>query len=310
MPRLEEVVKTEIILLHSLNYSLSNISERLNVPRPTVQSVINRYHKRGSVENLKPDGRPKKLSPTSERAICRHARNHRREPLSTITAYVNSCRTEEPVCSSTVRRALHKHHVTGRAAAKKLMLPPTVRFARQRWCRELSGRGIEYWKNIIFSDETRIGLTSDVRVWVWRRPGERFASDCTIPRDRGRRSIIYWGFMTYDGCGPLIRCSNGMNAAEYLNVMEKACIQASADFGLVYMDDNAPIHRAGAVVEWKERYNVATLHWPAYSPDLNPIENVWAYVKQILNRRPEKPTTLDELHTAVMAIWKSLPTSF
>ena len=45
------------------------------------------------------------------------------------------------------------------------------------------------------------------------------------------------------------------------------------------MDDNAPAHRAGEVTKWKEENNVNFLRWPAYSPDLNIIENVWAHLK-------------------------------
>jgi transposase len=289
---------------------MGRIGSTLNISKATVQTVILKYNKTGSVENVKPKGRPKKLSPTAERVVCRYVRKSRRTSMADITAHVNKTRFEGcTVSSKTIRRILHRHKIMGRAAAKKLQLSPTVRLARLRWCRSFASKDTMFWKSIVFSDEMRVGLHSDGRIWVWRGPRERFRPECTIPRNRQGKSIMYWGYMTDQGCGPLIRCTNKMNAAEYVNIMEQACVQAICDFQKVYMDDNAPVHRAISVRSWKEQWNVQTIDWPAYSPDLNPIENVWSYIKAHLNRLHERPGTLDELDAAVRNLWNLIPVS-
>ena len=43
--------------------------------------------------------------------------------------------------------------------------------------------------------------------------------------------------------------------------------------------DGAPCHTAKVVKGFLDNKNIPTIKWPGNSPDLNPIENVWAYMK-------------------------------
>jgi transposase len=61
--------------------------------------------------------------------------------------------------------------------------------------------------------------------------------------------------------------------------------------------DNCSVHHAKLVRETLEECGVTTLFLPPYSPDYNPIELMWAYVKMMLKKL--KARTFDKLISAL-----------
>ncbi|CCE35402.1 uncharacterized protein CPUR_06831 [Claviceps purpurea 20.1] len=57
------------------------------------------------------------------------------------------------------------------------------------------------------------------------------------------------------------------------------------DGDTIFMHDNAPIHTAKMVKECLEELEVTPLEWPPYSPNLDPIENLWSCLKQQIFKR-------------------------
>ncbi|GFU52180.1 transposable element Tcb1 transposase [Trichonephila clavipes] len=54
-----------------------------------------------------------------------------------------------------------------------------------------------------------------------------------------------------------------------------------------FMDDNTRPHRANIVEECLQSEDITRMDWPAYSPDLNPIEDVWDMLdRRIAARQP------------------------
>ncbi len=64
-------------------------------------------------------------------------------------------------------------------------------------------------------------------------------------------------------------------------------LKKDADF--IFKHDLAPAHTAKSTKSWLNDHGVGVLDWPANSPDLNPIDNLWGIVKrEIRNKRPNK----------------------
>ncbi|GFT97751.1 transposable element Tc1 transposase [Trichonephila clavipes] len=73
------------------------------------------------------------------------------------------------------------------------------------------------------------------------------------------------------------------------------------------MDDNTTCHRTLAVQDCLDSEGIQRLVWPARSPDLNPIKNVWDALGRQVAGRNYPPTNKNTLIRALTEEWDKLP---
>ena len=75
---------------------------------------------------------------------------------------------------------------------------------------------------------------------------------------------------------------------------------------VILMQDGAPAHTAKATMERiREQFPSVWRDWPGNSPDLNPIEHLWARVQDSVLRQP-RPRNREELIKRVRQEWNSI----
>ena len=68
-----------------------------------------------------------------------------------------------------------------------------------------------------------------------------------------------------------------------------------------FMHDGAPRYRSKVVSEYLQKSKVEVFNWPENIPNLNPIENVWSYMKNIVAEK--QLSSSKKLVTVIKEVW-------
>nr|XP_001389473.2 beta-1,4-glucosidase [Aspergillus niger CBS 513.88] len=207
---------------------------------------------------------------------------------------------------------------------KALRKPPLTsanKQARLAWAFEHLYWTRDQWNRILWTDETWVTSGFHKQIYVTRKAGEELDKTCLRTNPPRKRGWMFWASFYNNFKGPCLFWEKEwgtINAEGYIDRIVPIIdgyvrlVERNEHQRLQIMQDNAPGHASKTTIQEFNERGIFPIIWPAFSPDLNPIEAVWNWMKDWIERYfpQDEQLSYDQLREVVRAAWDALPEAF
>jgi transposase len=168
----------------------------------------------------------------------------------------------------------------------------------------------------LFSGESSFELSDSAiprRQYVHRTIQEKYFRCCIQSATvLDRRRVMIWGAISASGRACFSIVNTNINSEAYIRILSENLIPYLDDLPLNdlrnirFQQDNAPPHKSQRTRNFLNQHRIFVPEWPALSPDLNIIENIWALMKRDV--RKQRPKILAALRLAIIVAWRRVVT--
>ena len=120
---------------------------------------------------------------------------------------------------------------------------------------------------------------------------------------------MVWGGFGYGGKTDLVMIEGHLNSDKYQKMLQGNLIASGSTIcgdNWKFQQDNASIHTSKATMGWFKSNRVDVIEWPACSPDMNPIENLWGVLTYRVYGKNKQYESVNDLKMAIINAWESL----
>lgn len=205
---------------------------------------------------------------------------------------------------TTVQRILKYNGISYQSYSKRLSLTKERREKRVKFARFMQKRKKE-WRFTIITDEASFWLNKSKPGKVWTAdPAKETGAGVHGPK------IHCWGGISARGALKLEIFEENLDADGYLSILRKKIPEIRSLYGdeWQWQQDGSGVHRAKVVTSFLAQNVPQKMNWPPYSPDLSPIENIWAWLKGQVAK--DVPQSVDTLKKSIRRHWESMDIEF
>lgn len=295
-PNLDD--KTRFLVLYlDAKMKPTRISRIINVPERTVQDWIQKTDMGIDVREVQPGrGRKPTKSPTIRRKILRTVS---RSPYKYTTRRLGHLYDSS---NSYVHGVLKGSGLKYSTSRVKHILNDDEKADRVAFCEDMAQNEGEKIYETFFSDEMGMKLSEAYPKKTWRDPQKKVE----VAQPLKDVKLNCWGAISANGATSLHIFKGSQKASVYQGIIDEHLLEMDDLYpeGFYFQHDNHKTHTASE--NWLNDQDVVPLQFPTYSPDLNPIENVWNALKARV--RHDAPKTEAQMKNSLIRNWEEITT--
>ena len=288
-----------------MGLSFREIASRLQIGVGTAHRIYTRFVDTGDVSPATRRQRPesRKLDDLHELFIIAIISENPTLYLSEICSKINEV-TSVTVSAPTVCRVLHRNG----CSRKKLSKVAKQRSSIYRG--DFMASVLQYSRDFfVWTDETGTDRRDQLRKFGYSLRGE--PAVCCRILSRGTRISVMCA-MTSDGVLEYEATTGSINADKFMDFIRGRLIPNMQPFPVrhsILILDNCSIHHARDVKDLLNSFGILVLFLPPYSPDYNPIEELFSYVKYYLKAHDDIIDAVDDPLPIIHSAFQSVPKS-
>ena len=264
--------RIRVILLLDSGESATDISRFLFLNEGTVRNYVNRY-KEGGIEGLIIDyhiGRSAYLSQEEQRKLVLELESKIYPTTKAIISYVKKefCVVYTIGGMTTLLHKLRFSYKKPKGVPGKAKKQEQEVFVEEY--KKVKGKGLVY-----FADSTH-PMLNPVLSSGWVRKGKEF----DVKTNSGRERVNINGAIEVNTLSVVSRSCKRVNGSSMCDFLRAVRKKHAKERNLYMVLDNAGYNRSYQVQDLAKELGIKIMYLPAYSPNLNPIERLWKFMKK------------------------------